>query len=106
MRINNFTRDGLMWQCPSSSCGCCPGIGARQRQSLKSGSFFMHKNLGGHHVLQGLWAILHRCSQSSITSMLGTSRFTIRKLTRDFHLLLEADLNDSDMEVGMYIHGL
>ncbi|KAJ8651429.1 hypothetical protein O0I10_013026 [Lichtheimia ornata] len=41
-------------------------------------------------------------SQQTITSMLRTSRITVRRLPRDYHLLLEADLTREDMHVGGY----
>lgn len=99
MTLNNFSRDGLMWQCPSAACGCLPGKGSRERRALKSGSFFSNRNLGVHLAVQGLWGLFHGMSQQSITSMLGTSRITVRRLARDDHLLLEADLTREDMHV-------
>ena len=41
MSLNHFTRDGLMFQCPSASCTCCPGRGSCQRSSIRSGSFLL-----------------------------------------------------------------
>lgn len=102
MTLNNFTRDGFMWQCPSAACGCRPGKGSRERRALKSGSFFSNRNLGVHLALQGLWGLLHGMSQQTITSMLRTSRITVRRLARDYHLLLEADLTREDMHVGKF----
>ena len=38
MRLNHFTRDGLMWQCPSASCGYIPSRTSRQKILLREGS--------------------------------------------------------------------
>ena len=92
-----------MWQCPSVSCSCRPGR-TRQRQSLRSGSFFAGRHLQVNEVLIDLWELLHRSSQGSIKSRLNTSRDTVRDLTRDFYLLIEADLRLEDMQIGKHIN--
>ncbi|KAG2209874.1 hypothetical protein INT45_007693, partial [Circinella minor] len=98
MNLNHFSRDGLMWQCPSVSCGCTPGSG-RQRLSVLTGSFFARRNVPLNEVLQVLWGILHRFSNESITSFTHSSGLTIQRLIRDFHLLIEADLHHNDVQI-------
>jgi len=102
MHLNHFQRDGLMWQCPSTICGCNPGRGSRQRESVRSGSFFAHWCLSLDLVLQALWGLLHKFSQASIVSFTKSTKVTIQFLTCNFYLLLEGDLHLSNMQVGMY----
>ena len=54
MNLNHFTRDGLMWQCPSSSCGCTPSHKSRQHKTIRSSSFFAGRNMPLNLVLQAL----------------------------------------------------
>lgn len=104
MNLNHFTRDGLMWQCPSLSCGCTPSRKSRQRKTIRSGSFFAGRNMPLHLVLQALWGILHRFSNESITSLTRSHPSTVQRLIRDFHLLIEADLQDNDVQIGIFFH--
>lgn len=102
MTLTEISKNGhpqLVWQCTHARFDSCN----RQRKSIREGSFFSGLKIGMHEVLGIVWLYLYKMEMNGIRDLTGTSIPTIRSVIRLLYRLMNADLKDEDVTIGMYI---
>jgi hypothetical protein len=100
MRLCHFSRDGLMWQCPSRTCGCNRGS-TRQRISIRRDSFLSYIKTPVDKVLLVVYYYLAKTPVGSISSTVGHHQDTVRHIVQCVTLLMQAHLTQDDQRIGM-----
>ncbi|KAI8968607.1 hypothetical protein BDF20DRAFT_800004, partial [Mycotypha africana] len=99
MRLNYFTRDGILWQCPSERCSCRPGR-SRRRRSLRDHSFFNYLKAPLDEFLLVVYHFLLKTPVSSIKMASGLHHNTIQNIIDSIYHLMELDLKREDQLIG------
>jgi hypothetical protein len=93
---------GMMWRCsgivnPTTGVRCCQGTMVSPRLN----SFFANRNLDPSVTLEILFFWLRRTRRTQIAETVGVSRNTVRLVLNDWYQLLQEDLQERDMQIGI-----
>lgn len=89
---------GLVWRCTKH--GCCH----QSRVSVRHQSFFAFKRAPLVTQFMVLYFWLAKCSNQTINMITGAHSATIRELIIDFQYMMEADVRDNDIKIGMFFN--
>ena len=89
---------GLVWRC--TKYRCCN----QSRVSVREDSVFAFRKMEIMTQFMVLYCWLAKCSNQTIGLMTGADPATIRELIIDFQYLMEQDVNDEDVTIGMCIY--
>ena len=100
MKMMEISKNGnpqLVWKCshrPFEGCN-------RQQKSLREGSFFSGLKIGMHQVLGIVWLYLYKMDMNGIRDLTGATAPTVRSVIHLLYRLMNADLKDEDVMIGM-----
>jgi hypothetical protein len=102
MALRPSGRHGMMWRCSGllnqvTGIRCCQGTMVSPRLN----SFFTYRNLNPSTVLEILFYWLRRLRRTQIAETVGVSPKAVRLALNDWYQLLQEDLKEEDVQIGM-----
>lgn len=93
--LSNGTLRGWTWRCTRNSC-CNQG-----RKTPRAESFFLRRGLDIRIGFMIVYYWLNKMSNQTINFITGTDPATIRRLITDFQYMMEQDVKDEELMIGM-----